>query len=438
MLESFLQQIKKHALFTTEDRLLLAISGGVDSMVLWHLIEKTGYAYSVAHCNFNLRADESDRDEAFIRERAKDLNVDLFVKFFATQEYASEKGISTQMAARELRYQWFQEVMTQEKMDLLLTAHHLNDNVETVLLNQVRGTSIFGLTGMKTRNGDLVRPLLHFTKPEILDFANSEGITWREDSSNQKAHYKRNLLRHEVIPKLEALNPNFLATADSNIRKNKEVEEVFSKHIEHLRQTLLQKKRLSHQLSIDELRENHVGPLVLFELIKPFGFNYNQAQSIIAALDQSGPKFSSENFEIWIDRQFVFIEPIEENELSVNIEEWHLLKPYFHNYDISMLKPPIDIDRKPENLMLDLDKLSFPLKLRNWRQGDRFRPLGMKQHKLLSDFLIDAKVPNHRKPNIPILESDAEIVALVGLRVSDIFKVTDQTKRVLYFKEKGQ
>ena len=434
MLQRFLQYNNKYALISEEDELLLTVSGGVDSMVLWHLVEELGFKYKLAHCNFGLRGVESDADETLIRQKAKALGRSVFVKTFATEEYAKAEKISIQMAARDLRYNWFRELMTNEGCNKLLTAHHLNDSVETVFLNQVRGTSILGLSGIKAINQDIIRPLVSFSKEEIIAFAEEAKIEWREDRSNDSIDYKRNFIRKEVVPKLTELNPGFLNTFAINMRKNEEVEALFRLHVETLRSSLLNQEGERYEISIPELKKSSAGPLALQFLLEDFAFNYDQAESILDALEQVGAVFQTATHKLWVDREKLILEPILEKETPKvrqvnNIDELTVL---LIDFKIEILEAPFDIDKSPDNVMLDFDRLSFPLLIRSWQKGDKIKPLGMSNYKLISDLLIDAKVPSPLKSKFQLMLSGGEIVALLGLRVSDDFKVTPSTNRVLH------
>ena len=434
MLQRFLQQIKKHAPFSDEDILVLAVSGGVDSMVLWYLIESTGQPYIIAHCNFGLRGEESDGDEAMVREKALALGRSVFVKSFDTEQYAKEKQISIQMAARELRYAWFKDLMIQEGATKLLTAHHLNDNVETVLLNQVRGTSILGLSGIAYANGEVIRPLLSFSKEEMHSFAKQEQLDWREDSSNTKTDYKRNFIRQEVIPPLAKLNPNLLHTFSANIKKNQEVETLFLSHVSLLKDSLLRRDGEKVKLSIQALIDKSVQPLAFQHVLNEYGFNYDQAESILGSLAQSGKSFETKSHKLWIDRQALIIERLdrEYSVLEHEVNNWDELEDLLTEYNFSLLKRPFSIDRSSENLMLDLDKLAFPLTLRTWKQGDKIKPLGMTNQKLVSDLLIDSKIPVPLKSQVKILISSHKIAAVVGVRVSEDFKVEESTSQAIH------
>ncbi len=434
MLQRFLQYNNKYALISEEDELLLAVSGGVDSMVLWHLVEELGFKYKLAHSNFGLRGVESDADEALIRQKAKALGRSVFVKTFETEEYAKAEKISIQMAARELRYNWFRELMTNEGCNKLLTAHHLNDSVETVFLNQVRGTSILGLSGIKAINQDIIRPLVSFSKEEIIAFAEEAKIEWREDRSNDSIDYKRNFIRKEVVPKLTELNPGFLNTFAINMRKNEEVEALFRLHVETLRSSLLKQEGERYEISIPELKKSLAGPLALQFLLEDFAFNYNQAESILDALEQVGAVFQTATHKLWVDREKLILEPILEKETPRDrqVNNIHELSTLLTDFKVIILEAPFDIDKSPNNVMLDFDRLSFPLLIRSWQKGDKIKPLGMSNYKLISDLLIDTKVPSPLKSKFQLMLSEGKIVALLGLRVSDDFKVTPSTNRVLH------
>ena len=304
----------------------------------------------------------------------------LHFKSFETNEHADANGISTQMAARDLRYTWFSKLMDQEGIELLVTAHHLNDNVETVLLNQVRGTSIFGLTGMSSLYSNIVRPLLKFDKDEILGYASKRNIQWREDSSNRKTGYKRNFVRHEIIPQLEILNPNFIKTFSQNIERNREVERVFDVYLDHVyNETFIQDEE-GVRLLVQAILENEIGPLALHKMIEWYGFNYSQSVEIIDAINSSGSIFLSEDYQLSVDREYLFILPKSDlrEKVFIKIDDWMELQEHLVQYQVSVIQKPSNIDSSSENGMIDFQKLTFPLTLRTWHIGDKLRPLGMK------------------------------------------------------------
>ncbi len=436
MHKRFLQFIKKHALNTPEQKNLLAISGGVDSMVLWHLSEQSGIHYSIAHCNFQLRGDASDKDHSFIEEKAKGLGRQFHSKRFDTESYATLNKVSTQMAARDLRYTWFDELCSKEGYNKVFLAHHANDDIETFLLNMVRGTSIKGLTGMNTFGEKLVRPLLYAGKEEIIEFALSHDILWREDISNAEVYYKRNFIRKEIIPKLEALNPDFLTTMKRNMVKNMEVARLAELSIERLKVDLLRKVDDGFAMRKSDLTEQDIGPYVLSEVLKKFGFNYYQSEEIISVLAGiPGKVFKSQSYELLVDRELIHIRPISKSlqEASL-IELGDVLSIQGSEYKTWIYDGPDEIiDKTSTNAMLDLEKLKFPLTLRKWSEGDKIHPLGMRGQKLVSDLLIDLKLSRFEKESVLVLCSEDEVVWVVGLRISDKFKVDKSTKSILHY-----
>lgn len=440
MQNRFSQTIKKHALIVDGKRTLLAISGGVDSMVLWHLIHDLKIDYAVAHCNFQLRDIESDQDEAFVKAQAKAKGIVCHTKSFETTAYAAKHKVSTQMAARDLRYAWFGELQKEHNYSRLFLAHHLNDNVETVLLNLVRGTSIRGLTGMELMNSQLIRPMLNFSKDEILAFAASKGIAWREDQSNSETYYKRNFVRKEIVPGLTTLNPDFLVTMKRNMAKNEEVKRLTEDVIHELRNNILiSSGEGQYTIQKSELTSRNVGPYVLSEVLQGFGFNYFQSEEIISSIDGiSGKSFKSESHELLIDRKSIHIRDSahkSQGEVFVNLGDDLHTRTFEYKADI-LEASVVVIDKSQFNAMFDLDKLSFPLTMRKWNEGDKFQPLGMKGQKLISDLLVDLKVSRFDKDDVQVLCSANEVVWVVGYRISDKFRVDAESTSIIYYRLK--
>ena len=433
MLNRFLSFIKKHALNSEGNKWLLAVSGGMDSMVLLNLCHQAGFNISVAHCNFNLRGEESDADAQFVKDTCSKLKIPYFEKHFGTKEYASEHRISTQMAARDLRYAWFNELLSEQNLDQLAVAHHAQDNLETVLLNLARGTSISGLRGMLPKSGNIVRPLLSFERSEIKNFAKQENIEWREDSSNASDDYKRNYLRHQVIPALTELNAGFYSTFQNTLEKNLEVERVFQEKVNALK-PYIEEVENGYRFSKDQIVQSGIGALQLSELLKPFGLNYEQSKELLGALEGiSGKVFASISHQFLVDREYVFISEHQTKEFDPFLieegqEQFTLSE---QNYRIERLNSNSEIDRNSSNAFLDFDKLTFPLRIRAWEEGDYFFPLGMKGKKKLSDFMIDQKIPLNLKDQIRVLTSDENIVWVIGYRIDDRYKTNDLTKEIL-------
>lgn len=431
MSDRFLEFIKKHALISPEDKVLLAVSGGVDSMVLLHLFHKAGFDSGVAHCNFCLRAAESDADETLVRNTAASLGIPFFRKSFDTSAYAEKHGISVQMAARDLRYAWFQTLAASQGYTLIATAHHLEDSFETVIHNLTRGTSVSGLRGIKPQNEMVIRPLLDFTKDEIEQWARQNDIAWREDASNKEVYYKRNFIRHQVTPLLKQLNPDLLNTFRDTAKRNAEVEAFFLEGMEQLRQTALRKDETFFYLPKSKVS----GPYVLEHLLKAFGFNYSQCEEMFRAFNEhSGRQFVSKTHRLTVDREELVIdlrELAEFQERFIDTSEDQELTIGEVTYELKQSQKALDKSLFNEaNALLDKEKLHFPLKIRAWYEGDQFQPLGMSGKKKLSDFMIDRKIPVNLKRHIRVVESAGEIVWVVGLRIDDRFKVTPKTKTI--------
>lgn len=431
MLQQFLNHIKINNLCSPADKILLAVSGGLDSMVMLHLFKEAGFTVAVAHCNFQLRGEESKNDELFVETECKKLGVPFYVTHFNTEAYAHEHGLSIQMAARELRYQWFNQVMEQNGFNYLATAHHVNDSIETALLNWVHGSSLEGFGGIPVKNGRVIRPLLFATKGQLKVYAKDNAIAWQEDSSNQTDDYQRNFIRHQIIPRLQEINPSLEETFLTGQRKIKDelgfIDEQFkvwkSNNVVIKHDTIFIAKQGVTYASL------------LWRATREFGFNFPQCEDALKALDgQSGKKFLSATHQMVIDREHVIISTstlvwddalIEKDANQATFGTWKLSIE-----KVSGIKSTFE---KSEAL-LDVDKLAFPLRWRLWKPGDLFYPLGMDHKKKLSDFLIDNKVSLSEKYNVSILESDGQIVWVVGHRIDNRFKITSETRSIISFK----
>lgn len=435
-IQNFKDFISHNSLFAATDKILLAVSGGKDSVLMTHLFKLAGFDFGIAHCNFNLRGDESQRDESFVRMLANSLEVPLYVTQFKTKSYAAEHKISTQMAARDLRYNWFEEIREQNNYNFIALAQHQDDAMETVLLNLTRGTGIAGLHGILPKRDKLIRPLLFLSREQINELITKHNIDFVEDSSNLSADYARNKIRLKVIPHLKEINPNLEQTFEQNIQRFSETELVLQNAVSELRGSLLVKKQNSLHLSIARVRSLNPQRLFMFELLKPYGFSELVVIELLQALDkQSGTSFYSGSHRITVDREDLILSPItienqqlafiHVNDHSVNLQHRRMLMsfsddPYF--------------ERSSERAFVDADKLMFPLVVRPWQSGDKFIPLGMKSFKKLSDFFIDEKIPLVEKADVPILiNGNGEIIWLGGMRQDDRYKVTPTTKKVAIF-----
>lgn len=429
MLTHFLKEIEDKYLFSKADRLLVAVSGGVDSMVLTHLLQAAGYDFAVAHCNFKLRGTQSDEDEKFVFDSVRSMGMEYFTTSFATNNYATEKGISIQMAARELRYAWFDRLMREHSFHKLVTAHHANDALETVLFNLIKGTGLRGLRGIMPKHGKTVRPLLSFTKDQILAYAQAQRVKWREDASNASNKYSRNLIRNEVVPLLQQVNPGLLATFLSTQKRLIATEDLLKNTLEEL--------ALRHTQQVGEdwvITFDKVYNLVFIEfVIAPFGFNLDQAVDIQQALTKGhvGGKHLSGGYQLNVDRNQLIISPFHQTprETSVSVAAREVANDWF-SLRIT-LKPGVQSPtRDARQASIDFDKLQFPLTIRKWRTGDYFYPLGMQGKKKISDFMIDNKIPLNLKERVCVLTSGGDIAWVIGHRLDDRFKITKETKCV--------
>lgn len=438
MVEQFLKFIREENLFHSSERILLAVSGGADSMLMLHLFASSGFFIGVAHCNFGLRGADSDGEEQFVADYCDQHNLQFLVKRFNTREYALQEGISIEMAARELRYEWFHQLMRNHGFDYLATAHHQDDVVETFLLNLSRGSGIKGLSGIRPKSGQIIRPLLFTGREEILDYCRRVNIDYRTDASNQDTIYKRNLIRHEILPLLEQINPAFRKNVLKTIANLQETGLLFQQRIAEIKASVLSEDEQGVVIHIDKLLSLNPLRTILFELVREFGFQPEQIDDMVGSLEkESGRKFYSDTHRLVKDREFLLISPVNKGENQV----------FYINDDCAKIDEPIHLsfektDRSSDFRFstqqhmadLDFDKLAFPLILRHWREGEYFQPLGMTGLKKLSDFFIDEKFSIPEKENAWILSSGDQLVWIVGKRIDDRFKITSKTKKVFRVK----
>jgi tRNA(Ile)-lysidine synthase len=438
VVEQFLNHIALFSLCKTTDKILLAVSGGLDSMVLLHLMKTAGFKVAVAHCNFQLRGEESDADEEAVRVACAKQGTPFFPKKFPAREYSINNGISIQMGARELRYEFFKTLMQSHSFDHLATAHHFNDSVETVFLNLVRGTGIQGLTGIAVKKEGTIRPLLFATRKMLLTYAETHKIFWREDSSNASDDYQRNFLRHQVIPPLEELNPNFEETFRNTLERLQGAALLTKAYIKTFHTSIVAEH--DRQISVDfrKLLKTESPTVILWELIKDFGFNYEQCKQIVRA-EQSGKIFVSATHELVLDRNdYIITKKEKAGPLLLRIEAGQSVADGARSQLIVKEVAGKDFVLQKDTTIAQLNAglLKFPLVWRTWKAGDYFMPLGMRQEKKLSDFLIDLKIPFNEKADVTVLESEGHILWVVGFRISERFKITDDTKHILVVKEK--
>jgi tRNA(Ile)-lysidine synthase len=413
------------------NKLLIAVSGGLDSMALLHLFRLSGFAVHVAHCNFKLRGEESDGDEAFVKEVCAKYGIIIHTNEFDTEDYANSKSISIQMAARDLRYAWFEELRLANNLDYVATAHHQDDQIETLLINMSRGTGVKGMHGILAHQNGLIRPLL-FTDRTALDSWMCEcDFVFREDSSNTSVKYARNKLRHQVIPILKELNPSLSKTYQENAERFGSAAQNLAFFYEKQRDSLFLKKGSAHQISLSELLK-YPSPLdVLFHFIDGYGFNdWMAIENLIHT--ESGKIVSSCTHELLKDRDVLLLreKQIElQQSFYVRQNQKFLYEPVVLNFSVHEAKK-FNPNMGSDSAVLDFDKIQFPLELRRWRKGDVFKPLGMRGKKKLSDFFVDQKMSLFEKENVWLLCSSDEIIWIVGHRIDERFKLVETTQKV--------
>ena len=437
VLEQLLNHIRRYDLCKTTDKILLAVSGGLDSMVMLHLYREAGFKVGVAHCNFQLRGEESDADEELVRHTCEQANIPFTVKRFDTAGYATTRKISIQMAARELRYDFFREVSQTHGYDCVATAHHFNDSIETALLNLIRGTGIDGLVGIAPKKQTIIRPLLFASRDMIRDYALQNQIVWREDASNLSDDYQRNYLRNQVIPLLQEINPGFEDTFRDTHERLLGASQFSDKYISEFRAGCLEYRDKKTIIDIRKIRQAPSPPVMMWELIKDLGFNFNQCRQMVND-HQPGKIFISPTHQLLVDRTEYIIERKQPSTFTTTIIEKGQQTVGEIPFMLALKEVPrsdFQLIKSPALAQLDADQLKFPLIWRRWQAGDYFVPLGMRQEKKLSDFLIDLKTPFNAKADITVVESAGEIVWVVGYRISEHYKVTPDTERVLVIGE---
>jgi tRNA(Ile)-lysidine synthase len=411
-------------------KLILAISGGIDSMVLADRLLQAKADFVLAHCNFHLRGEESDGDEVFVRSYAERNGLTLYVKHFETEAYAKEHRLSIEMAARELRYAWFEELRQQLNYDYIAVAHHADDQLETFFINLLRGAGIKGLKGMQPVNGHIIRPLLDVSRAEIQQYALEHHLQWREDHTNAETQYLRNKIRHELLPVIDQISQEGRSAILKSIRHLASENELYRELVQEKLAQIVVTDRAP--LRGADPRETVFLPTgivpftdqLLFEWLRDYGFNTDQVRFIHEAVGngQPGTCFLSPTHRVTIEREGLELTPIcQQKEVPMALSYQQIEKA-----------PGFTIDPSPEVAQLDYDQLTFPLQLRKWQVGDRFHPLGMKGSKLLSDFFVDQKMSTFQKEACQVLTtSDDRIVWVIGRRIDDRFKVTDKTKTIL-------
>ena len=438
MVEEFRKYLTENYLLNLSDRVLLAISGGIDSMVMAHLFLAIEANIGIAHCNFKLRGAESEEDEAFVKQFAFEHNIPFFSESFDTIGFASEKGISIQMAARELRYRWFEETRLKNNFQFISVAHNLNDNVETFLLNLTRGSGIAGLTGMKPKHKNLIRPLLFASRSSIVEYCNFNNIDFREDRSNAETKYKRNKIRHIIIPHFKEINPSFETTIIETAERLNEINEIISGHISGLRDKVSIVNNNSISFKINTLQSLSPRLTLLYELFRPYGVAKGQLDDLVKLINgKTGSQLITSSHRFIKNRKELVVSKNETD--SDNLFEISGIKdfikfPCYISAQIKKRDKGFIIPDSPEIACLDADKISFPMIIRKWRYGDSFYPLGMRQKKKLSDHFIDNKFSVLEKEDCWILESEGKIVWIINDRIDNRFRITSSTKKAMIIK----
>lgn len=438
LLERFKRYIADHELVTKENKIILTVSGGVDSMVMMHLFVEAGYNVGVAHCNFQLRGTESEEDEELVAEQARKLGVAHFNKRFATKEEMAITGESVQMAARRLRYTWFNELCADEGYDTIAVAHHADDSIETFFINLLRGTGLKGLTGISVLNGKVVRPLLFASRHDIKEYAKCHNIPYREDSSNRSTKYLRNKIRIGIVPRLREIVPQFTGIMCSNIDRLTESQLFINHAIEKISRDAVENIGNEDIIHPDKIDPGFPMNFVIYEIMSQnYGFKGDVVDSLCDALksDSTGKRFYSKDWVAYIDRGRIIISRINDDDECLIPVSLNKNKVYCGGSVLYLEKMDVGAVenlRVPEHIaLLDLDTLTEPLALRKWQEGDRFIPIGMIDEKKVSDFLIDEKVSMPEKRRQFVLTAGDQIVWVVGRRIDNRNKITSKTENVL-------
>ena len=432
MQQKLSNHINKKFPFLKDKKLLIAVSGGIDSVALTHLLSILNFNISLAHCNFNLRQKESDLDEVFVKELGEKLSIKVFTTHFNTEKFAKENKQSTQIAARELRYNWFQELIENYKFNYVLTAHHADDNLETFLINLTRGTGLEGLTGIPEINGNIVRPLLKFSRDEVLSFAKQNKITWREDKSNASTKYIRNKIRHQILPVLKEINPSLLETFAKTTDHLKDSQQIIEDRIEKISSEIIEKEKDVIKIEIEKINRLLNPKAYLYQLLKTYNFTeWNDISALLSA--QSGKQVFSKTHILLKDRDFLLLS---KRNLSTALE-----KEFQIDKNTSEITKPINLkfeevkEKSTENkqsIYVDKQGLIFPLQLRKWQNGDFFYPKGMKGKKKLSKYFKDEKYSLLEKQNTWLLcNHNNAIIWIIGKRQDNRFKITKNTTSII-------
>ena len=436
MLKNYTNHIHSQLPFLKEARLLIAISGGLDSVVLTHLCHELKLDIALAHCNFNLRGAESDGDEDFVLELADNLDLDVYIERFSTEEFAKDNKLSTQMAARDLRYNWFSELADSLHFDYILTAHHADDNLETFLINLSRGTGLSGLTGIPEINENIVRPLLSFSREELETYAKDHNLKWREDSSNASDTYLRNKLRHHVIPVLKETNANLIQNFQTTLEHLKDTTDIVEESLRAVaKRAIVDLDEHKMVLDILPFKKANNPKAYLYEMFKDYGFTaWDDILDLLEA--QSGKQVFSEQYRLVKDRTHLILTHRNDGVVKSSSNASFMIEKAAINIQtpagtLSFEAAAAVVGHQSHVIFVDQSKLKFPLTLRQWEEGDVFHPLGMKGKKKLSKYFKDEKLSLIAKENVWLLISEEKIVWVLNRRADERFKVTDKTSTIV-------
>ena len=429
--------IQNQQLLTPKARVIVGVSGGTDSVVLLHILHSLGYECVIAHCNFHLRMEESNRDEEFVRELLKSMKLPYYHIDFETSKYAEQHGISIEMAARDLRYNWFNDLLQKLDAQAIAVAHHADDSIETMLMNLVRGTGLRGLTGIQPRNKKVVRPLLCCTRLELETYLIRYDLDHVEDSTNATIDYQRNKFRNEVLPLLEEINPSLRHTLYDSLQRFEGNLAIYQQAIDKIQEKIVETTDGLTKMNIELIKQQVHIPTVMYEILHPFGFSPALIEQITDNLDaESGKNFYSDTHRLLKDRKYLIINKKEESsvdEYYITLSDAEIDQPFRMRLRSITVTNDFKISKSSDCVHVDASKLIFPLQLRRWREGDIFYPFGMKQQKKVSDFFINNKLSLIEKEQSWLIVSGDDIVWIVGQRMDNRFRVTDKTTEVVEF-----
>ena len=438
LLDHFEQYNARHSLFTHDDKILLTVSGGVDSMVMLALFVEAGYSVGVAHCNFALRGAESDEDEATVAAEAVKYGVPIYNKRFDTTGEMERTGESMEMAARRLRYEWFDQICQEHGYTTIAIAHHIDDSIETFFINLLRGTGLRGLTGITRQRGNIVRPLLFAERKEILEYAVAHKIPYREDSSNRSTKYLRNKIRLGLLPMIREINPRFTSIMRGNLYRLSDAQRFIEAGIAKIKEQVLESCNGIDRIHTSLIEPHFPQEFVIYEILNSvYGFKGDVVDELYKALvsGSSGKRFYAREHMACIDRSDIVISAIADDDPCQTLVEREAIKSYCGNsvlyYEHTDIDNVSDYNAPQEIAYLDEQKLSYPLTLRRWQEGDSFIPFGMMGRKKVSDFLTDRKMSVVEKSRQFVLVSGEDIVWVVGCRIDDRYRVTNRTEDIL-------